>query len=50
VRVLRLIRGLGHGLDEAATQAALQIRFKPALDQGRAVDSRATVNIVFRLA
>jgi len=50
VRVLRLVRGLGHGLDEAATQAAQQIRFKPALDQGRAVDSRVTVNIVFRLA
>lgn len=50
VRVLRLVRGLGHGLDEAATQAALQIRFRPAQDQGRAVDSRVTVNIVFRLA
>lgn len=50
VRVLRIVRGLGHGLDEAATQAAQQIRFKPAQDQGRAVDSRATVNIVFRLA
>lgn len=50
VRVLRVVRGLGHGLDEAATHAAQQIRFKPAQDQGRAVDSRATVNIVFRLA
>ena len=50
VRVIRVVNGLGHGLDEAAKQAAQQIRFKPAQDQGRSVDSRATVNIVFRLA
>jgi TonB family protein len=50
IRVLRVVRGLGHGLDEAAVRAAEQIRFKPAHDSGQAVDSRATVNIVFRLA
>jgi TonB family protein len=50
LRVVRVVRGLGHGLDEAAIQAAQQIRFKPALDHGRAVDSSATVTIVFRLA
>jgi protein TonB len=50
VRVLRVLRGLGYGLDEAATRAAEQIRFKPAQDSGRSVDSRVTVNIVFRLA
>jgi TonB family protein len=50
IRVLRVVRGLGHGLDEAAVRAAEQIRFKPALDSGQAVDSRTTVNIVFRLA
>jgi TonB family protein len=51
VRVLRVVRGLGHGLDEAAERAALRIRFKPAQSaDGRGVDSRATVYITFRLS
>jgi TonB family protein len=51
VRMLRVVRGLGHGLDEAAQRAALRIRFKPAQSSdGRPVDSRATVHITFRLS
>jgi TonB family protein len=51
VRVLRVVRGLSHGLDEAAQRAALRIRFKPAQSSdGRPVDSRATVHITFRLS
>jgi TonB family protein len=50
VQVLRVVRGLGHGLDEAATRAAEGMRFKPARNAGRAVDFRTTVHIVFRLA
>jgi TonB family protein len=50
VRVLRVVRGLGHGLDEAAQRAALRIRFKPAQLDDRPVDSRATVHITFRLS
>jgi TonB family protein len=50
VRVLRVVRGLGHGLDEAAQRAALHMRFKPAQSDGRPVDSRATVHITFRLS
>ena len=50
LRVLRVVRGLGHGLDEAAHRAALGIRFKPAQSDGRPVDSRATVHITFRLS
>ena len=50
IRVLRVVRGLGHGLDEAAQQAALRIRFKPAQSDGTPVDSRATVHITFRLS
>ena len=38
VTVLQVVRGLGHGLDEAATRAATQIRFKPAQSGGRPVD------------
>jgi TonB family protein len=50
LKVLRLVRGLGHGLDESATRAAQAIRFKPAQTSGRPVDFRSTVHIVFRLA
>jgi TonB family protein len=49
VRVLRVVKGLGHGLDEMASQAAAQIRFKPALEHGQPVDHRASIQIVFRL-
>jgi TonB family protein len=50
VRVLRVIRKLGHGLDEAAIRSAEQIRFKPARRQGVAIDSRVTVQIEFHLS
>lgn len=50
VRVVRVVRGLGYGLDESATGAAQRIQFKPATSEGRPVDYRATVQIVFRLA
>jgi TonB family protein len=49
-KVLRVVRGLGHGLDEAAVRAAQGMKFKPAQRAGRAVDVRTTVRIVFRLA
>ena len=50
VRVLRVVSGLGHGLDEAAERAASRIRFKPAQSDGRTVVSRAMVYITFRLS
>jgi TonB family protein len=50
LRVVRVVRGLGYGLDEAAVTAAQQMRFKPAQDAGRPVDFKTTVHIVFRLA
>jgi protein TonB len=49
-KVVRVIRGLGHGLDEAAMSAARRIRFRPARRDGAAVDSSAVVHIVFQLA
>jgi TonB family protein len=49
VRVLRVVHGLGHGLDEMAQRAAEQIRFKPATSKGTPVDFRANLTIVFRL-
>ena len=50
LRVLRVVRGLGHGLDEAAVHAAEQIQFKPALRNGQPSDSKAVVHIIFQLA
>jgi TonB family protein len=50
LRVLRVVRGLGHGLDEAALRAAEQIRFKPAQRDGQPVDTTATLHILFELA
>jgi TonB family protein len=49
-RVLRLVRGLGHGLDESAIEAARAIRYTPAERQGLPVDSKAIVHITFQLA
>jgi TonB family protein len=50
LRVLKVVRGLGHGLDDAAVRAAEQIRFKPALKDGQPSDSTAVVHIIFQLA
>jgi TonB family protein len=49
IRVGRVLHGLGHGLDEAAQQAAAHVRFKPATRAGRPVDTPATIRITFEL-
>ena len=50
LRVNRVVRALGHGLDEAAIAAANRMRFKPALRDGQPVDSTAVVHVLFQLA
>lgn len=50
LHVNRIVRGLGHGLDDAAIRAAEQIRFKPAMKDGQPSDSTAVVHIIFQLA
>jgi len=50
LHVNRVVRGLGHGLDEAAVAAANKIRFKPALRSGAPIDSTAIVHVTFQLA
>jgi len=50
LHVNRVVRGLGHGLDEAATAAANKIRFRPALRMGQPVDSTAVVHVSFQMA
>ncbi|HXQ25007.1 MAG TPA: TonB family protein [Candidatus Acidoferrales bacterium] len=50
VKVLRILQGLGYGLDESAESAARQIRFKPAQQDGQPVDFETPVRITFELA
>jgi TonB family protein len=50
LHVNRVVRGLGHGLDENAMAAANKMKFKPAMRNGQAVDSTAIVHVVFQLA
>jgi len=50
LQVNRVVKGLGHGLDEAAMAAANKMRFKPALRNGQPVDSTAIVHVVFQMA
>lgn len=50
VQVNRVVRGLGHGLDEAAVRAAEQIKYKAALSGGHPVDFPAVIHIVFQIA
>jgi TonB family protein len=50
LHVLRVVRGLGHGLDESAIRAAEQIHYKPATRGGAPIDSTATLHIVFQMA
>jgi TonB family protein len=50
IRVVRVVRGLGHGLDESAVRAAEKIQFKPALRDGQPADSQAVLHIEFQLA
>ena len=50
VQVLKVVRGLGHGLDEEAIRKAAEIRFKPATRDGLPSDSTVVLHIIFQLA
>jgi TonB family protein len=50
IRVLRVLHGLGYGLDESAIRAAKRLRYKPAVSHGEPVDFPAKVHITFQLA
>jgi len=50
VVVQGVIHGLGHGLDEEARRVASQIRFRPATQNGKAVDLTTNIVITFQLA
>ena len=48
--IVRVVHGLGHGLDESAIHAAEKIQFKPALKDGHPTDFQAVLHIIFQLA
>jgi TonB family protein len=50
LRVVRVVHGLGHGLDDNAVKAAEQIHFKPATRDGQPTDSTVVLHIIFQLA
>ena len=50
LHVVRVVRGLGHGLDDNAVKAAQQIHFKPAVRNGQPTDSTVVLHIIFQLA
>jgi protein TonB len=48
-RDIRVVRGLGNGLDAKAIEAVKQWRFQPALKDGRPVNVQISVEVAFRL-
>ena len=48
-RRLRILRGLGLGLDEKAIEAVSRWKFKPAQRNGHPVRAAATIEVNFRL-
>lgn len=50
IRVLRVVRSLGHGLDQTAIEAAEGIRFVPREQRGQPTDTVAMIKITFSLA
>lgn len=50
VEVLRVVNGLGYGLDQLAQSAARRIQFKPATRDGHPVDEVTVIHVTFQLA
>src|SRR5215472_7178900 len=49
IKVIRVVSGLGFGMDDEAIHAAQRIRFTPAMRDGKPVDVSARIRIEFRL-
>jgi TonB family protein len=50
LHINRVVKGLGHGLDDSALAAAQRIQFRPARRDGQPYDCAALVHMVFELA
>ncbi|GBC83107.1 Beta-barrel assembly-enhancing protease [bacterium HR10] len=48
-RVVRVVKGLGHGLDEAAIEAVRRVQFEPATVGGRQASERRLVKVDFKI-
>ena len=48
-RNIRIVRGLGYGLDAKAIEAVKQWRFQPAFKDGRPVNVQISVEVGFHL-
>jgi periplasmic protein TonB len=48
-RDIKIVRGLGHGLDSKAVEAVKQWRFQPALKDGHPVNVQISVEVGFKL-
>ena len=46
---VRVLRGIGMGLDEKAVAAVRQYRFKPAMKNGRPVAVEMNVDVTFQI-
>jgi protein TonB len=46
---VRVVRGIGMGLDEKAVEAVRQYRFKPAMENGKPVTVEIYVDVVFQI-
>jgi|SRR6186713_974514 protein TonB len=46
---IKVVSGLGHGLDEKAIEAVRQWRAKPAMKDGKPIESTSSVTVNFRL-
>ena len=49
VKQVKIVRGLPDGLDEQAVQAAYQLRFRPAMKNGKPVQFWQAISIEFNL-
>jgi periplasmic protein TonB len=49
VRDVRVVKSLGMGLDEKAAEAVAKWKFRPGIKNGQAVNTRARVDVSFRL-
>ena len=46
----RVVRGLGHGLDQAAIDTAQAMQFHPVMQSGAPIATKATIHVSFQLA
>ncbi len=46
---MRVLRGIGMGLDEKAIEAVRQYKFKPAMENGHAVRVEMNIEVNFQI-